>query len=408
MKRLVGTTHSLFLGALIYGLAGGGGSVRIQAQENGGKKGKDGALAWHAERAKLEEVINTRVEAELDKAVSKRDVVKGLNWRWPVKPPTKTKEEIVQIVEHGVNVSAEQKYPAAKRKEFQKEAEEKYRIYKEGEDISFTIRGGMGTHTNVSGKLYQISPTRIRVGSRWIVRRDMSEETCANFYKDMSKKFIERYVRVENNRYDAKIEGYKGDLRRERLPRSFSSNGYVPKKRSLARSLKPESWVAKSDVVDFFYRKLRAKAEPEIRRRVTEEVFASNGYVLVVDETNGSKEWMPKKEAESFRAKIARLLAEKKRKEEDAKAATEDPWGEPAEGEGKAEGEGMQMGGEGMPGMGPGMGPGMEGKGQGQGMPGMDAGMGPGMGPGMGEDMQQQKKQKKKKGGEQNPCDENQ
>lgn len=311
--------------------------------------------AWKAERAKLEQVIQTRVEAELDKAVAKRDIVKQLNWRWPVDPPKESAVQVLQRVEKEIEAAAEKKYPAAQRKQFEKEAADKYKIHEKGEEISFTIRGGMGTNTSVSGILYELTPARIRVGSRWIARRDLDEETCANFYEDISQKYQERYVRVENIKYDSKIKVYIADLSRERIPKAFLAAGYVPKRKQYAGSLKPTDWVSQSEVVDFLYAKRREQLEPAIRNRLTEEVFAANGYVLVEDTNKGTREWMPKKEAESFRAKLARLLAEKKQKEEEAKLQAQDPWGEPAAGAPAGEGaEGKPMGEGADPGMMPG------------------------------------------------------
>jgi hypothetical protein len=157
------------------------------------------------------------------------------------------------------------------------------------------------------------------------VRDDLDDETAAHFYPEVSERYIKRYVRVENIRYDAKIDAFKSDLRKEQIPKALAAAGYIVKPSEPKNSIKPEDWVAKSDVVEYLYNRQRRAYENKIRRQITEEVFAANGFVFVAEQN----EWMPKKQAESVRERLRRILEEKREKEEEAKRQPgDDIWGE--------------------------------------------------------------------------------
>jgi hypothetical protein len=302
---------------------------------------EEGDDAWKKERAKLQHVIDARVEAEVKKNVTRKEVIKTLGWKAPVKPPKKKKEDVIAAVEKRIDAEAKKRFPEAERMKFAKEAAKIYQLYKVGENISFTIRGGVGTNTNVSGKLYQVTELRIRVGSRWIVRSDISKETAAHFYADVSEHFQQRYIRVKNHRYDAKIDAFKRSRRKDLIPKALAAAGYIVKPSRSKKSIKPADWVAKSDVVEYLYKRKRKAYKAKIQRQITEEVFAANGFLFVAEQN----EWMPKKQAESIREKLRRILEEKRQKEEEAKQPKQ---------------PGLDIMGEGAaPGMEPGMEPGM-------------------------------------------------
>ena len=161
--------------------------------------------AWKAERRKLEQVIEGRVKEEVDKKVSKKQIAAQLGMKWPVKAPPKSKEDIDAGVEKELEEEAGEKFPESKRREFEKEAEEKYRIYERGDAVEFEIRGGMGPNALVKGRLYGKTLMRLKVSSRYVLRADMTEEVCARFWEDVSEKYKNKYIRVQNIRYDAKI-----------------------------------------------------------------------------------------------------------------------------------------------------------------------------------------------------------
>lgn len=259
---------------------------------------------WHAERDKFKMVIEARIQAELDKKVSRQALAGRLKMGWPVKEPADTLEDIVARVDAGIDGDVADRFPEDKREEFETEAAEKYRIYEKGDEIEFIIRGGRGANTFVEGQLLETTDGRVRVGERWIPKRDMSEETCANFWPEESEKYQKRHIRIRNIRYDAKIDSFRSDLRKERLPKAFQKGGYIPRPKRSARSPKPEDWISRRDLLEAYYKYARKQYEGTIRKRITEEVYVANGYVLVREKG----EWMPKRVAASVRDRLASLL----------------------------------------------------------------------------------------------------
>jgi hypothetical protein len=361
--------------------------------------------SWKAERTKLEEVIAQRLKEEVDKNAKKQDVAAKLGFKWPVLAPPKKKEEVEADVEKQLEEIVATQFPEARRKEFEKDAATKYRMCKVGDDVSFSIRGGKGPNAAIKGHLQEQTKQRIKTSGRYVLRSDMDPETQALFWEDVNDEFRKNYIRVQNTQYDAKITAFKDEQREIKLPEALRTARYVHvQNKQLLEVLKaalnvPEpakgankkltEWFAESEVLDFFHKKqvdiVEAKAKPEI----TEQVFVSNGYELVEDTEKNTKEWMPKKQALTFRERLKEMIEKKKQDELEAGAKQDaaDPWGAgtPAAGQ-PAGGPGMMMG-PGQPGAGgqPGMmmGPGQPGAG---GQPGMMMGPGqPGAGgqPGM-------------------------
>ncbi|NLF18826.1 MAG: hypothetical protein GX595_16465 [Lentisphaerae bacterium] len=312
--------------------------------------------AWKAERDKLTAVIDQRVKEEVDKTVKPQDVATKLGMKWPVPKPKQTKEQIEADVNRQIDELTAKQFPESRRKAFEKEAAEKYKIFQTGDEVSFNIRGGMGPNAIVRGRLLDRTAQRVKVSSRFILREDIAEEDQARFWEDVSEEYRKRYIRVQNAQYDGKIRAFQDAQRQTRLPAALRAARYaaVPNK---PKSLKLSDWFAEADVLDFFCKKLAKECEERERPRIAEQVFTSNGYEMVEDTINNTKEWMPKKQAVSFRARLQELLDKKKQEEEAAKAAKAapaDPWGaEPAMGPGPGMEPGMDPAGAMPPAPGP-------------------------------------------------------
>jgi hypothetical protein len=324
--------------------------------------------AWKAERTKLEELVTQRVKEEVDKTVKKQDIAAKLKFKWPVVPPPKTKEEIEAEVEKQLDELAATQFPEARRKDFEKEAAAKYRMCEVGEEVSIPIRGGMGPNTLVKGRLQEKTKQRIRTGSRYVLRADMDQETQAKFWEDVNSEFRKNYIRVQNTQYDAKISAFKDEQRAVKLPEALVAGRYIHVQNDkMAEALRvalkvPEpakkanrklaEWFPESDVLDLYYAKQVAAVEADQRPKITEQVFKSNGYELVDDAENNVHEWMPVKQAVSFRDRLKELLEKKKQAELEATQPKTDEWGAavPAGGPGGVPGEGGMPGRPGMPG----------------------------------------------------------
>ncbi len=277
--------------ALLVGFVGG-----IAAAQDGGSN-------WQAERAALQATVNQRVNQIIDQEVTKQKVAQFLQFGWPVEPPKERKDEIVKRIEGEVDKAARVKFPEARRKEFEAEAAEMFRVFQPGDLVpEFKLARDFGTNTIVrEGRLYQVTEQRIRVGNRWLIPEDLTDEVKARFYEEHSKKQIDRYIRVKNNEYNQEIQEYKKEELTKRLPAALLKGGYFPRGRDNMTSTDPNNWLAKTEIVDMLYTARRNQLEGVIAPKIAKEVFEASGYELVAE----NKQWMPRNEAAAFRRKLA-------------------------------------------------------------------------------------------------------
>lgn len=271
---------------------------------------QDAGTNWQAERAQLQATVDQRVNQLLDQKVTKQMVAQFLKFPWPVLPPKERKDEVVKRVEQQIEKEASVKFPESKRKEFEKEAGELYRVYKPGDEVpEFQLAREYGTNTTVrKGRLYVVTEQRVKVGGRWLIVDDLSEDMKARFFEDKSAEAIKRYVRIKNNEYNQQIDDFKAAELETRLPKAFVAAGYCPRGRENATSTNPNNWLPRFEAVEMIYAARRKQLEAQISPAISREVFEAAGYEFVKE----NKQWMPKNEAAAFRAKLAAEEAAKK------------------------------------------------------------------------------------------------
>ncbi len=287
--------------------------------------------AWKEARDKLGAVIQARIDSQVRKQVTLRDFIMKIpesyrnkyGIRIPLKDPAKTPEQLVAEVDKKVAAVADRKYPKSELARFRREAEGKYRVFDKGEKVSFVIRGGVGPNTTVQGMLRDVTSLRIRVGNRWIPRMDMDETTLARYDEEISKKYIERFVRAQTNRYNIRKEDYAKDQRQELLPQTFRRGGYIPKRNARDR-LNPENWISVKQALENQCASKQKSLAVKLKPQVEQEVYTAHGYVMQ------DGQWMPKKVANSIMAKLKKL----RKKKEEEEAELDDDWGDEDEGPG--------------------------------------------------------------------------
>ena len=268
------------------------------------------AGTWQAERARLARTVDERVRKMADQVVDREKVAQRLAIPWPVTPPTQRKEQIVAKIEAQVEKEAKAKFPDAKRKEFLKEAQELYRVYKAGELVpEFRLARNYGPGVIVQeGHLIQVTQQFVRVGTRWLKPMDLTDEMKARFYEEHSERMIKIYVRKKEVEYNRMIDAFKKEHMERRLPLAFMNDHYCPKKPIYARSTDPSKWWSQQDAVEEWYKLVHSRAANELRGKIETEVFQANGYVKVAEKNN---EWMPRAEAEAFRQRARDEAASK-------------------------------------------------------------------------------------------------
>ncbi|OGV67470.1 MAG: hypothetical protein A3K18_29125 [Lentisphaerae bacterium RIFOXYA12_64_32] len=307
------------------------GFLSVTSSRTAMAQAEDVLQQWQEQKLQFEEQIKTRVEAEANRQVTKQALAEKMNLGWPVDPPSKTSAQIKEELTHRINGDVDARYPKSDIDRYKKDAAEKYKLFQPGDEVEFVIRGGVGPNTNVKGKLREVQAGAILINnpSRRIARTDIEEETLARFYADLSEKYIERDLRVKMIHRNNNIEGTTKELQLKYYPQAYREAGYVPRRKEFAKSIKPEYWVAKSDVLDHFYEKEKAAKIDEITGQIRQDVFTEAGWIF--NEKLG--EWTPKVESQSLVSKLKKLLGKGDGKDEeeaeDAKKKDDDTeWGE--------------------------------------------------------------------------------
>ncbi|MDD4538545.1 MAG: hypothetical protein PHT80_05980 [Lentisphaeria bacterium] len=258
------------------------------------------STAWMAEREEIRAQIAQMVQEELDRQVTYESIVEELNanmplnppWAWPCANATMLMPDVEQELLAALRIEAEQKYPPADKDKIVQDARRKYTLYQPGEHVSFVLRDGIGANTKVEGVFATLSPERIRVGNRWVHRKDLDAETSARFYEAENGPAIERMIVRETSRFDAIVESYIFDEKQARLPAQFLAAGYVPDFRIKTASFKnpnASAWLSRQDAIDIAYMAKRKVVGEQLKKIITKEIFESEGYVWVASQ----KDWEP-------------------------------------------------------------------------------------------------------------------
>lgn len=300
--------------------------------------------AWKAERDEIEKEIRAVVKEWVEKNITRQTTTMALNamlqretknpligdfsqlrgvrpWVWPTPEATATLEKIVEDKRAEAKQRVDRELPDSKRKAFEEDAKERYKMFKERDRITFVLRGGFGTNTQVDGIYFGKDSERVHIGSRYIARIDLDADTEAKFYQDLNIKRTEEYIRRQNERYDAVKENKIEDYLRDWLPKAFQAAEYVPdpfKTGSSARTSKSEYWVDRLGLHTKIYQ-IFVKQATEARTIIeTKRIFEEREWVFAPN-AEEKNEWMPKH------------IAERIQQQKTAAAAPVDPNAPPAD-----------------------------------------------------------------------------
>lgn len=295
------------------------------------------ATDWRAEREEILKQIKKNVEDYVNKTVTREkttlfivvSINRGLNqpdkggnfrnlrgvnmkeWQWDdtdkgvsIPEPKKSLSDIIEQRSADIVNRVRKRYPESKRKQFEVDAHEKYKMFEKNTHVSFVLRGGVGTNTRVEGIYYNITSERVQIGKRFITRKDLDEDTEAKFYRDKNAIRIKKYIETMNNQYDATIANAIEELKHRELPPEFHANGYVPDpamEGSSIKTAKPEYWVPRRELHTRIYNLLRDLARKAFTPIETKRLFTEKGFVEGENE-EGQIEWMPQAEYDRIQA----------------------------------------------------------------------------------------------------------
>jgi hypothetical protein len=225
-------------------------------------------------------------------------------WKWPIAAPKQTLQEIVEAKSAEITRRVDIELPDSARDNYPIEAQNKYRMYKLGEEVNVVLRSGLGTNTEVSGLFRAITAERIHIGKRYVTRRDLDPDTEACFYKEQNSEKIDEYVRRENELYSARKESRREELKHQELPPEFHKGGYVPdpkKDGASIKTAKDEFWQSRRELHTKVFNTLTQQAKEKLTAIETPKRFAERGYIQAENE-EGEVEWMPQAVADAIKA----------------------------------------------------------------------------------------------------------
>lgn len=234
---------------------------------------------WEEERERLRDLIEHKTLLEVGRQLAPAKVAERLELPYPVPEPTRTMDEVKQAAAKAAREDLDAEHPPQQLEEFRQTAEEQYELWKEGEQVSFVIRGGRGPNTLVEGRLRHVGVERVQVGNRWISRSDIDEETLARLDPQIHQDVVEAYVRRK---------AMTRQLARERLfEEKYPEHGKRLMKESNYVQWKGQ-WMPAVELFEKALEYHRGTLADEIRPRIEQEIFGENGYV------QREGEWVPK------------------------------------------------------------------------------------------------------------------
>lgn len=250
-------------------------------------------------------------------------------WTWPTPAPKQTPEKLKSNLEARLEKEFRKAYPEKSVNELTEEGQKKYVMVKvvDGQpkpEVSFKLRGGKGVNTRVGGKLHQVTAERLRVGSRWINRMDLDDETSAMFYEDVNERFVKEYVQLEQRKYSAALENFKADWVMYLLPDELMADGYIP----TSYMVKPEQrespnlkvWISRKEflqnIYNFLYKMETNKQTPIVEKEYFLHAADKYNFAENYEYVKEAKEWMPNTVAADYRAAQEAKLEEEKRRQQ--------------------------------------------------------------------------------------------
>lgn len=221
---------------------------------------------------RLRKMIDLRFEKELAKRrPDEKKIAESLSLSWPVRPPAMTRGQVEAALAAKVEEVVSRKYP---KRDYDKEAREKYRLFKIGEEVTVTMRGGAGAHSKVTANLWAIEKAYILVGDQKFLKSDLDDTTRARLDPLLVKKAIEKYIEIQLAQYEKPRQKYLEAARERYASDLFGSKGFT---------LVNKEWAPKRTVFEEAVAKAKEdlkQQEPAIREKVEREVFIAGGYVF--------------------------------------------------------------------------------------------------------------------------------
>jgi len=227
--------------------------------------------SFEKEKVQIRKKALAKAKAKARGNIRKDVAAREIGLQTPVTGVTASRDELKQQVVKRVQEEVEEEFPPLKPATLEKEAEEKYPAKEIGEKVEFIIRGGRGSDPTLEGAFMDITDQRVKIGNRWVLKKDMKEEDLVLFDKEFREKLRKKYVLIETERHRNQRQNFIEARRQEFYEQALIDAGYqkwrgvyVDASRVLAKEIE-ERVEKKAD-----------RTAPDIERKMLENA----GFVL--------------------------------------------------------------------------------------------------------------------------------
>ncbi|MGN0866880.1 MAG: hypothetical protein ACI4SG_04300 [Oligosphaeraceae bacterium] len=171
--------------------------------------------------------------------------------------------------------------------DLERAARVKYKLYKKKQRVEVSYSSAGKISTTLKGPLMNVTPDRIQVGPKVILRIDLPEEIQALFYEDVNTKMVEQFVTENRVDLDQEVVALTNQRMEARLPSVLLENGYVPTLRfgSLSGNLYlKESWIPMKEYAPILQKHILQDLRTEIGKERIVKYMEKQGYFFSTQE----------------------------------------------------------------------------------------------------------------------------
>ncbi len=220
----------------------------------------------------LEYDINSQAVQKVNKAVTPDFIIAKYKIKTPILPPRLDKSQVEALVSKEVELRVEGEFPKSRYKEIEKNAKEKYRMYKIGDLVTLRVMDARrGVTISVTKHIRKITSKGVMMGDVFYIFQDINPSEYPHFFKTKHNKAVEREIQMQTNLYKRQRKEYEDKVFRKLAPKIWRDEGYIyrPSKRE---------WVPREEVFNYLYQKHWIEKYEEVRKDIEILVLEQNGF----------------------------------------------------------------------------------------------------------------------------------
>jgi hypothetical protein len=235
--------------------------------------------AISAEQAEsLQPLIDQELEEILNELVDTTEISVELGLRWPVRPPSKPRDNIAITVRRQAEIQALDDFPPKLEVGFRADAEKLFKVYEIATKVTISLRDGMtvkGNLRSIDEKYIHIDAQKFRIADVDEYTRTLTDPSLADRAKE--KYILEKKIELGKQRDERAVEAEE-----EIADKLYSDAGYL-----LVRG----EWISRDQYLRNKVEERRQDLAKILVGPLQKKIYYENGFVLY----DGN--WMPRPEA---------------------------------------------------------------------------------------------------------------